>query len=276
MGDGLVICVILISMFIVRANPTMWGDLVKAWLVIAILGFYTKYTMLTTIPAFAIAIYLSYAGKDQMKKTLKTGLVIGAIFALAISPIIIRNYLHYKTPLALADQFYPANPNRSKRDIEFFTNMHWVMPPDLFAANKYSLIGGTWNSFWDDGYQVSTPVTSFHKKALVLWLLGFFLAPLSIYGLYLLWKNQLKVAIVLIAYLATAVISYVLYNLHLPYPTELKAFFMSGLPIVYLMGLASAYTYASWTRKWLFGLIAVQLFTTISYFWIQPWWHLVK
>jgi hypothetical protein len=273
MSDVLVMLSILVCLFLAKAPEKQRDTIVWVWLGIAVLGFYTKYTMLTTIPTFAVAVWLS---KPDWRKFLSTGILIGTIFLLACSPILIRNMVNYHSPLALADQFYPVNPNRTKRDLAFFTNMSWITSTDIFQARNYSWIGGTWDSFWHDGYQVVTPVVSFHRKAFVLWLLGFFLTPLSIYGIVLLWRKQRKVALTLLTYLASAIIAYIGYSLHLPYPTELKAFFMGGIPIVYLVGLAAAYVYDPRTRATIFILLILQWATMLSYFWIMPWWHVAK
>lgn len=234
------------------------------------LGFYTKYTLLTLGPAYAVALYL---GK---KNFISRSVLYGSIFAWFICSIIFRNLYFYQTPLAMAESFFPFPPGREARDVKFFVDLSWIPKVDMFQAQHYSFIGGTWNTFWHDGYQTTVPVVSFHKKALGLWLLGFPLTIISILGWVQLKKYKLKVFYVGITYLLTALLAYVLYNFHLPYPSELKSFFMSGLPVIYVLGIASSYTYLPKTQKLMIGLLAIQFLLMISYFWIQPWWHVAK
>jgi len=232
-------------------------------------GFYTKYTVLTLGPAYAIALWQT---KD---KVWKRYLAYGALFALLISPIVLRNIYHYKTPLAMAESFFPFPPGREARDLSFFTNLSWIPKADLFQSQHYSFIGGTWSTFWHDGYQATVPVVPFHKKAYGLWLLGFPLSLLSILGWVKIKKNNTKVFKVGMTYLVTAVLAYILYNFHLPYPSELKSFFMSGLPIIYVLGITSSYSYIPKSRKLITVLLIIQFALMIAYFWIMPWWHVV-
>ena len=199
------------------------------WVVVLLtLGFYTKYTVLTLGPAYAVALWM--AGK---KDFWRQAIVRALIFGLLVSPILVRNIFIYHTPLAMAEQFFPFPPGRETRDLAFVTNLSWIPRIDLFHAHHYSLLGGTWNTFWHDGYQVSVPVVMFHKKAALLWGMGFPLTALVLAGFWQLWRRKRSVAIVAFTYVLTAATSYWVYNLHLPYPSELKAFFMSGLPVVY-------------------------------------------
>lgn len=176
----------------------------------------------------------------------------------------------------MAESFFPFPPGREARNVKFFADLSWIPKADMFQAQHYSFIGGTWNTFWHDGYQTTVPVVSFHKKALGLWLLGFPLTIISILGWVQLKKHNLKVFYIGITYLLTAILAYVLYNFHLPYPSELKSFFMSGLPVIYALGIASSYTYLPKTQKLTIALLVIQFLLMISYFWIQPWWHVAK
>lgn len=251
-----------IALLYMMVNP---GSFVVVLLLV--LGFYTKYSVLTLGPAYAAALL------QTGKKSWQIIVVYGSVFALLITPIVLRNIYYYKMPLAMAEYFYPFSPNKEKRDISFYTNMSWIKRIDLFQTQHYSFIGGTWNTFWHDGYQATVPVVPHHKKALGLWLLGFPLTILSVMGWGELKKRQTKVYAIGMVYLVTAIASYAIYNIHLPYASELKAFFMSALPIIYACGITGCYAYIPKSRKIVVILLLLQLALTLSYFWIQPWWH---
>lgn len=239
-------------------------------IIILTLGFYTKYTIFTLGPAYAMALW------QARGKNISHMILYGSIFAWMISPIILRNIYHYKTPLAMAESFFPFPPGREARDLKFFTNISWIFKGDMFQAQHYSFAGGTWNTFWHDGYQTTVPVVDFHKKAFGLWLLGFPLSIFSILGWMKLKINRPKMFNVVMTYLVSGIIAYVLYNFHLPYPSELKAFFVSGLPIVYILGIVGSYEAYPKARSVLLTLLTLQFILMMSYFWMQPWWHVVK
>lgn len=230
-----------------------------------VLGFYTKYTILTLGITYVLALGLSYS--EEYNGWLKMGaaLSLSVAFCLVASlPLTLRNIEHYRTPLPLAEQFFPFRGESSPRNWQYFTNMSWVYPPDLFHAQYYSFSGGTWNTFWHDGYQAVVPVVAFHKKAFLLSLLGFILAPWSVYGYVLLWRSSRKIAALLLSYVMVAWAAYILYNLHLPYPSELKAFFMSGLPVVYGVGITAVTVYRPRLRRVTLTLLTIQMLVMIS------------
>ena len=178
--------------------------------VIFTLGFYTKYTMLSLLPIFAIALFLV---RKKLTNLWKDILTIGTISITLISPILIRNYKLYKTPIALTDSFYQFQQESEKRDWKFFSRMDWVINQDLFKSHHYSFWGGIWNTFWHDGQNAITPIVEFHKKAYVLFLLGFPLSVLALWGLLGgIWKENKKVAITLGGYTLLALASLAIYK----------------------------------------------------------------
>jgi len=234
------------------------------------LGFYTKYTIFTLGPAYFVALW------QARGKNISLMILYGSLFVLTISPIILRNIYHYKVPLAMAESFFPFPPGREARDLGFFTNLAWITKRDMFQAHHYSFIGGTWNTFWHDGYQTTIPVVAFHKMAFGLWLLGFPLTIIAILGWTKLKMSKPKIFNVMMTYLGSGIIAYILYNYHLPYPSELKAFFVSGLPVVYVLGMVGAYQAYPKARYFILALLTIQFCLMLSYFWIQPWWHVAK
>jgi len=233
-----------------------------------VVGFYTKYTVLTLGPAYLVALVLN--NKHKLSRIF----LYGSIFAILVSPIILRNVYYYKTPLAIATNFFPYSVSKEQRNLEFFTNLSWINSGDIFGAHHYSFLGGTWNSFWHDGYRITVPVVPFHKKAYGLWLLGFPLTIISIWGWAKLRTRKNNVFMIGMTYLVTSVSAYILYNLRLPYSSELKAFFMSGLPIVYMLGIVGSYLYVPKLQKIIITLLLIQFGLMFSYFWIAPWWHI--
>jgi len=241
-----------------------------AVVLLLVIGFYTKYTILTLGPAYLVALLL------HKKRDWSRIAMFSVIFIVLTLPITWRNLSEYQRLLPLAYEFFPYQYESSPRDWAFFTNLEWLWKIDLFRAQNYSFLGGTWNTFWHDGHQITVPVTEFHKKALGLFLLGFPLSILSIMGWIQLRMRNSQVFMIGMTYLVTAVIAYVMYNLKIPYPSEVKAFFMSGLAMIYALGLTASYVYLEKSRKLISVLLVIQFALMVSYFWIQPWWHLAS
>ncbi|EKD80401.1 MAG: hypothetical protein ACD_40C00113G0002 [uncultured bacterium] len=246
-------------------------------LLLFVIGFYTKYTMLTILPTYGAALWLMGLGKENGWKQFVVWGVVSAAIGLAVtSPIYLRNLAHYRTPLAMADQFFPIENGRVPRTWRFYVDVSWIPKVDLFQAQHYSLSGGTWNSFWHEGYQATVPVVAFHKKAFGLWLLGFPLTVLALVGFWQLKKRRPKVFGVAVTYLITSITAYAWYNYQLPYPSETKAFFLSGLPAIYALALGACYLYTPKTRAYLGLMLTLQLILMFSYFWMQSWWHVAR
>lgn len=264
-NESLNVYLISLSLLIFMIKPYQ-----LATVLLIVLAFYNKYTALTLGPAYLVSLVLNKA------KNWSKILLYGFIFLLLTLPIFWRNYSHYQRLLPIASEFFPYQTPKKVHNLKFFTNMQWVSQVDLFRAHTHSFIGGTWNTFWHDGYQLTVPVVETHKKALGLWILGFPLFILSVIGWIKLRKSDPHVFAIGMTYLVTALGAYIYYNLRLPYDSEVKAFFMSGLPIIYTLGMTGCYHYVPKTRKIMVILLLLQFTLMISYFWIQPWWHIAK
>jgi hypothetical protein len=162
------------------------------------------------------------------------------------------------------------------RNLQFFTRLDWIPKVDIYEARNYSFLGGLWNTFWHDGESSITPVVTFHKKAFGLWALGFPLFVVSLLGLFRIFKKDKSSGIILYFYLAVALVSLVQYSIFLPYNFVLKSFYAFGLIVPYTLGLSEFSKMGKWQYRLTVLLLLVQFCLMISYFWIQPWWHVAK
>ncbi len=239
------------------------------WVVLFALGFYTKVSNLLLAPIILLTQFFINRKNNPTLKVARTLLVL----ILTVSPLLISNQINYGKPLLANDDFFEMKGHIEKRDLSFFLSPSWVVNTDIFDAHDYSFVGGLWNTFWHDGEHIASPVVEFHKKPLVLWLLGFPLLTLSIYGLTKFRKKNKDEFALLFAYVVLAIASLIAYNLRLPYNSVLKAFFVFPVVIPYVIGLLEA----SKNQKLLLLsslLISAQLFIGFSWFYIKTWWHL--
>lgn len=238
-----------------------------------ILGFYTKTTSLVVLPLLPIALYLN--NKKDLIGVLKRTLIVTVSCMVFISPFVLRNISLYGKPLVLNDDFFPFYSNKDPRDLNFFTNINWVVKLDTVNAHDYSFWGGLWNTYWIDGERVMTPVIELNKKALALWFLGFPLTIFSIYGLIKYKKSHPKEFIILSFFLLLSLASLILYNLRLPYNNVLKSFFAFGIVLPYAIGIGEAYQERK-IKPFLIVLLLIQFALLLTYLYIQPWWHVVR
>lgn len=273
-GMWIVLCLFLIIKIPNIKTPQFClKHIILSALVISI-GFYTKYTALSLIPVLVVALFLS-SHLSVVQKT-KFSVISGALVLLLISPVLIRNYILQGKPFLLAPDFTVMGGESTPRNFSFFTRLDWITKVDIYNAHKYSFLGGLWNTYWHDGEHSITPVVAFHKKAFSLWLLGFPLFFMSLVGLAHLFKTNKKTGIVLLTYLLIGLGTLVQYNIYLPYDYVLKAFYAFGVIVPYTFGLSEFSKIGKWQRRLSILLLITQYFLMLSYFWIQPWWHVVK
>ncbi|PJE63514.1 hypothetical protein COU89_02795, partial [Candidatus Roizmanbacteria bacterium CG10_big_fil_rev_8_21_14_0_10_45_7] len=120
------------------------------WLLAAVAGIYTKITILTALPAFFTALGIQLAEhKSIIQKKVKIILFIlfFGLFFISSLPILSRKQ-GGESPSNI--QRIATSP--FKKDIVFFTRLDWIVKLDMFNAHYYSFLGGSWNSFWQDGH----------------------------------------------------------------------------------------------------------------------------
>ncbi len=270
---------IVLSLFLILNIPKLikprdfFKQIFFSTLVIA-LGFYTKYTSLSLIPILILAIFLNR--NISLTQKIKTIFLSGAFILLLISPILIRNNSLYGKPLVMAPDIATMGGEGAKRDFVFFTRLDWIFKADIFNARKYSFSGGLWNTLWHDGEYSTVPVVPFHKKAFSLWLLGFPLLIMSFIGLIKLLIIDKVTGLILFSYLFIALASLVQYSIYIPYDYVLKAFYTFGVIVPYALGLSEFSKFGKWHFRVILLLLVFQFCLMVSYFWIQPWWHVAK
>jgi hypothetical protein len=153
--------------------------------------------------------------------------------------------------------------------------MDWIPKVDMYTTQYYSLWGGAWNSFFNDGHNVITPFIAFHKKAFVLWSLGFVLLPLSLFGLWKVWKKNRDIALVVNIIGVSMLGMYVLYNIMSNHYSAARLTYEMAIIIPYSFGLAGA-AINKRIKIFLFALLCIQFITLLSFYWILPWWHVTK
>ena len=234
------------------------------------LAFYTKVTALMFIPLIPLTFFVK---KD--KKWISRSVILTLMCVALVSPLMISNFVKYGKPLVINDDFVEFTSAKDKRDLEFFFSPLWIFKPDLYDAHSYSFVGGFWNTLWHDGEHVTTPVVEFHKKPFALWLLGFPLLAISIFGLVKFIRSNRNQGIVLISYLVISLFVLVLYNFRLPYNNVLKTFFVFPIVVPYVLGIVEAGKNRRLSIVTTLILL-IQYAIMYSWFCIQPWWYVAQ
>ena len=269
--SGLFGIVILLVLLKISTSGEKGNHLYTLLVIFFSLGFYTKVTNLMFLPLIPLALFL-----QKNKKWISRSAVIVSICLAMASPLMINNILRYGKPLVINDDFVEFDREKAQsREISFFLDPSWIFHPDLYTAHDYSFAGGMWNTFWHDGEHVATPEDTSDKRPLSLWLLGFPLAALSIFGLVRFIKKHKQQGIILISYLVLSLAVLILYNFRLPFHNVLKAFFVFPVVVPYVLGLVEASKY----KKLSFAvtlLLMVQYITMCTWLYIQHWWYVAQ
>lgn len=273
-GMWIVLCLFLILKIPKIKDTKKYSKQILISAIIIAVGFYTKYTALSLLPILFLSIFLN--PRFSLSQKIKNAIIPGVLILLLISPILVRNYRLGGKLFLLATDFTVMGGEGSPRNLIFFIRLDWVPKADIYGARNYSFLGGLWNTFWHDGEHSTTPVVTFHKKAFGLWILGFPLFIMYLIGLFRIFKNDKSSGILLFSYLVIAIASLVQYSIFLPYNFVLKSFYAFGLIVPYTLGL-SAFSKMGKRQYWLtISILLIQFTLMVSYFWIQPWWHVVK
>jgi len=244
------------------------------WLALSlVLGIWTKISIITILPAVAVAVIIFFIKhKPKRSLILILGLATIILFAAAAAPVFLRG-AQSKGPSNVVQTV--SNIKQAPRDPSFYYRLDWIPKVDMYTTQYYSMLGGAWNSFFNDGHNVITPFIAFHKKAFILWSLGFLLLPLSLYGLWKLWKKNKEVSLVVNTIGVSMLVMYVLYNMMSNHYSAARLTYEMAIVIPYAFGIAGTATNKK-MKIFLLGLLSIQFITLISFYWILSWWNVTK
>lgn len=237
-------------------------------LISLVFGIWTKISIIAIIPTVIVAIFLSL--KD-IKKSLIYSVIAVLIFFLAYAPVYFRA-ANTKSPsniIAVASNFSSIRP------LDFFYRLDWIPKIDMYTTQYYSLWGGAWNSFWSDGHNQITPFVPFHKKAFILWSLGFVLLPISLFGIFKQFKENRKITIIMTTLGLSMIGFFIFYNIVSNHYSAARLTYQMGIVLPYAFGIAAASKIKKLSSI-IFLLLAIQFVTLISFFWIEPWWFVTS
>jgi len=236
-----------------------------------IFGWWTKVSIILIIPSMlmVLALFIHKYKKDKKLLTIFALLfIISVVFSLP-SLLRIRN-VSYVNNLQNVEKLV-----ENKRPLDFYYRLDWIPKVDMYTTQYYSLTGAAWNSFWSDGHNAITPFIAFHKKAFILWTLGFVLLPLSLYGLYRSWSKSKRISLYMIIIGATMLGMYVYYNYSSDHYSSARLTYEMGIVLPYAFGISAAVEGRKLRNAIIFFLF-IQFAIMISFYWIEPWWHVTR
>lgn len=213
--------------------------------------------------------------KFNLKVFLKNNLWVYVPVLLIAAWFYIRNIVFFRNPFVTSVDFpkYHISQPPGYRDIKFFTNITSFIKMDLFHAHFDSFFAGTYFSWFYDGHNVIIPVQSFSKAGILLVLFSLPLLFFSIIGFIREIRKINSDNFLLLAYPILLFISYILYNLKLPFYSTVKAAFIMSLVVpfgyFFLKGIESY-------KKHVYVIsVYVLLYILIIFknFWILPFWY---
>ena len=242
-----------------------------------ILGILMGLSLLSKATAFVLAISIItdqlLRNKLKINKTINK-LIIPLAIALAISGwFYIRNAIYFGNPFVTSVDFtkYSIHQSPGYRDLNFFVDFSGFIKFDLFRAHHYSLIPGTFFSWFFDGHNVIIPVQPYSKAGILLIISSLPIVLVIVRGILFELKDRKNN--IFFIYPIILFLSYIAYNFKLPFYSTVKgAFLVSGvIPFTYffLKGLVNSRKYFIITNIYLvFYAILI-----LRNFWILESWY---
>jgi len=269
-----IICCFSVLVFLCYAEKKQQiSKLLGLFFLFLLIGYWTKVSILLVVPIFFISfIILLIKNKKIFLFIILSTTIFSIISVILMTPIYKRAHERYSGS-DITTNFIKSKVT-IRKDYQFFYRLDWIWKVDMYNTQYYSMIGAAWNSFWTDGHNAITPFIKFHKKSFVLWSLGFVLLPICLYGLILLNRKNKGISLVVNLMGIFMLLIYICYNLNNHYSAA-RLTYETGIIVPYAFGMASASENKKIKRLLLF-LLSIQFVVMVSFFWIQPWWHVTK
>lgn len=259
--------------YLLEAKTNKHFIIISTWTLFSfVMGYWTKVSIVIILPTVFVAYLLTLLDNKVQKKV---SFITITLLILAATLLCMPVYQRAKTAEGPSNISKVINYKVAPRPLDFYYRLDWITKVDMYNAQYYSLIGGAWNSFWNDGHNAVTPFIVFHKKAFILWILGFLLAPISLFGLIKLYKPYRSVAILLYVLDGSMFAFYIYYNMLSGHYSAARLTYEMAIVVPYAFGLAMAYKQNS-LNKFIPLLLSVQFAVMISFFWILNWWHVTQ
>ena len=160
------------------------------------------------------------------------------------------------------------------RDLNFFIDLSGFWNMDLFRAHWYSLIPGTYFSFFYDGHNAIIPVQAYSLAGILLVLASLPFVTLIGLGLARSLKNlRMQEARIFSIYLVLLLTAYIAYNVKLPFYSTVKGAFVASLALPLGYFLVSSLRRLPTKFQRLFVLYQLgYVVLVVKNFWILPHW----
>ena len=189
----------------------------------------------------------------------------------------VRNVVYFHNPLVSSVDLFPIEQFGQRvvpRDFRFFTDLSGFRTFDLYYAQQYSFLAGTYFSWFYDGHNVIIPVQPFSKAGNLLIVLSAPLFFIAIKGYVAAWRVRAANDRFFLMYPILLISAYIAYNFRLPFYSTVKGLFLVSLalPFAYFFvrGLGKM------RDKWLSAVaIYIALYAVIiaKHFWLSVWWY---
>jgi len=244
-----------------------------------ILGTLLGLALLAKATAFILIVSLIidqlFICKGKLVRFLRQLLPVLFIVLVISGWFYIRNTVVFKNPFIASIDFPQMAPKQklNPRDLSFFINLKGFIKFDLFKAHHYSLIPGTYFSWFYDGHNNVVPVQEYSKAGILLIIFSLPVFFIYLKGYFIGLKKITDRNRFLLLYPLLLITSYILYNIKIPdYSTVKGAFLISSIvPFGYFFAVGLK----DWERFKTIITIYVFLYVMliIKNFWIIKGWY---
>ncbi|MDO8497157.1 MAG: glycosyltransferase family 39 protein [bacterium] len=224
----------------------------------------------------AIIVDQLITNRKEITSLLKKSIPVVIFFLLISGWFYGRNFYLFHNPIVASFNFpdkYPLHQTVIARDLNFFFGLVGFINVDMFQAQHYSFLAGTYFSWFYDGHNIIVPVQEFSKIGMMLVFLSLPIFFLFVYGSIKSLYRHNEISRFLGLYMVILFVGYILYNLRLPYYSTVKGSFLVSavIPFCYFV-LQGILPYRK--HRFIISLyILLYCLVIMKTFWILPNWY---
>ncbi len=185
----------------------------------------------------------------------------------------IRNIIYFGNPFILNIDFLPGPLDQlpGYRDVKFFTDLSGFFTFDIFHAHWYSLLPGTYFSWYFDAHNAIVPIQPFSKAGNILVLLTLPLFILSVIGFIEKLIHRSKQSNIFIIFSLFLFLSYIAFTIKVPFYSSVRSTYLISLVLPWCYFVLTGFQKIESRIRWsyIYIYLTSYLIILLRNFWIR-------